>query len=281
MTGFSVITTSELEEIELALLLDGVAKVYGYDFREYAEASLKRRMILWLSNSGFASFGQALPQILRDPVIFERLLRGITVNVSAMFRDPTVFKTIREQVTPYLKTYPFVKIWHAGCASGESAYSMAILLEEEGLKGRFRIYATDIDQEVLKRAQEGIFPLKDMVQFTHNYQKSGGRRSFSDFYTAHYDHAILMPSLKEEIVFASHNLAGDSVFGEMQMVLCRNVLIYFKESLKDRVLNLFHSCLADGGFLCLGTKETLDGRAIAPYYQEIAPHTRIYRKRYA
>ena len=276
-----MISPKELEEIELALLLEGMARVYGYDFREYAEASLSRRMYLWLGSSGFASFGEALPRMLRDPVLFEGLLRAVTVNVSAMFRDPAVFKTIREQVTPYLKTYPFVKIWHAGCASGESAYSMAILLQEEGLKGRFRIYATDIDREVLQRAQEGIFPLKDMKQFTHNYQKSGGRSSFSDYYTAHYDHAMLAPSLKEHIVFASHNLAGDSAFGEMQMVLCRNVLIYFKEGLKDRVLNLFHSCLADGGFLCLGTKETLDGRAIAPYYREIAPHSRIYRKRYA
>ena len=276
-----MVTADEMEEIELGLLLDGVAKVYGYDFREYAEASLKRRMTQWLRTSGFASFGQALPHVLRSPVIFGGLLRGITVNVSAMFRDPLVFKTIREQVTPYLKTYPFVKIWHAGCSSGESAYSMSILLEEEGLKGRFRIYATDIDQEVLNKAQEGIFSLKEMKLFTYNYQKSGGRSSLSDYYTASYDHAILMPSLKDDIVFASHNLAGDGVFGEMQMILCRNVLIYFKERLKDRVLDLFHSSLADGGFLCLGTKEMLDGRAIAPYYHEIAPHTSIYRKRYA
>lgn len=273
--------SDEIEKIELGLLLDGIAKVYGYDFREYAEASLKRRMIHWLGTSGFDSFGQALPHILRNPVCFEDLLRGITVNVSAMFRDPFVFKTIREQVTPYLKTYPFVKIWHAGCASGESAYSMAILLEEEGLKGRFRIYATDIDQEVLSKARQGIFPLKDMRQFTYNYQMSGGRSSFSDYYTARYDHAVLMPSLKEKIVFSTHNLALDGEFGEMQMVLCRNVLIYFKERLKDRALSLFHSCLSDGGFLCLGTKETLDGRTIAPHYQEFAPHTRIYRKRYA
>jgi len=276
-----VISTDKIEEIERGLLLEGIAKVHGYDFREYAEASLKRRMIQWLSKSGYSSFGQALPHILRDPVIFEGLLRGITVNVSAMFRDPVVFKTIREQVTPYLKTYPFVKIWHAGCASGESAYSMAILLEEEGFKGRFRIYATDIDHEILSKAQEGVFSLKEMAQFTRNYQKSGGRSSFSDYYTARHDHAIMMSSLKKEIVFAAHNLANDYVFGEMQMVLCRNVLIYFKESLKDRALDLFHSSLSEGGFLCLGTKETLDGRAIAPYYQEIEPHTRIYRKRYA
>ncbi len=153
MTGFVVIADNELEEIELGLLLDGIARVYGYDFREYAKASLKRRMTQWLGKSEFASFGLALPHVLRDPAIFEGLLRGITVNVSAMFRDPAVFRSIREQVMPHLKTYPFVKIWHAGCASGEEAYSMAILLEEEGLKGHFRIYATDIDQEVLSKAQ--------------------------------------------------------------------------------------------------------------------------------
>jgi len=275
-----VIDPDELEEIEMGLLLDGVAQVYGYDFREYAENSLKRRMTQWLRASGYASFGQALPHLLRDPALFEGLVRGITVNFSAMFRDPHVFKTLREQVTQYLKTYPFVKIWHAGCASGEEVYSMAILLREEGLQGRFRIYATDLDQHVLRKAQEGIFPLKEMKLFTHNYQKSGGRSSFSDYYTARYDHAILEPSLREDIVFASHNLAADSAFGEMQLILCRNVMIYFQQPLKERAVDLFHSSLVDGGFLCLGTKETLDGRAVASRYQEIAPHSRIYRKSY-
>jgi chemotaxis protein methyltransferase CheR len=198
-----------------------------------------------------------------------------------MFRDPFIFSTIREQVVEHLKTYPFIKIWHAGCASGEEAYSMAILLEEEGLKGRFRIYATDINQGVLQKAQQGIFPMEDMKLFTRNYQRSGGKNSFSDYYTARYDHAMLMPSLKEHIVFASHNLAFDGDFGEMQMVFCRNVLIYFKQHLKNRALNLFNSILAGGGFLCLGTKETLDGRTIEPHFAEILPRTRIYRKRYA
>lgn len=270
----------DVERIERELLLEGVARVYGYDFREYAEGSLTRRMANWLAGSGFAGFGQALPQLLRDPVAFEGLLRGITVNVSAMFRDPEVFRTIREQVTPHLETYPFVKIWHAGCAGGEEAYSMAILLEEAGLKGRYRIYATDIDQQVLRQAQQGIFHLKQMKQFTHNYQKSGGSNSFSDYYTARYDHAILAPALRENIVFASHNLVVDGAFGEMQMILCRNVLIYFKRHLKERALGLFHSSLVDGGFLCLGTKETLEGYPMAEQYQELVPHTRIYRRRY-
>lgn len=277
----SAIDADELQDIEMGLLLQGVARVYGYDFGEYAEASLKRRMIQWLDNSEFTTFGQALPHLLRDRTLFEGLVRGITVNYSTMFRDPAVFKAIRAEVAPHLKTYPLVKIWVAGCAGGEEAYSLAILLEEEGLKDRYIIYATDIDQEVLESAREGIFHLGDMALFTHNYQKSGGRSSFSDYYTARYERAMLMPALKKKIVFASHNLAGDSAFGEMQMILCRNVLIYFKQRLKERALELFDTCLSDGGFLCLGTKETLDGRSIAAHYQEIVPHTRIYRKRYA
>lgn len=270
----------EVTEVELKLLLEGITRVYGFDLREYSEASLRRRIMQWLSQSGFSSLGGAQAQLLRDPDLFEGFLRSITVNVSDMFRDPLVFKRIREEVFPHLKTYPFLKIWHAGCATGEEVYSMAILLEEEGLGGRYRIYATDINQAVLNKAREGIYPLNDMKRFTHNYQKSGGKSAFSDYYTARYDHAVLMPFLKERIVFASHNLAVDAAFSEMQMVFCRNVLIYFKPQLKDRVLDLFDSCLVPGGFLCLGSKETLDGRHIAPYYQEIAPHTRIYRKRY-
>jgi chemotaxis protein methyltransferase CheR len=274
-------TSSELHDSEIGHLLKQVAEVYGYDFRAYSEASVRRRITQWLSESGFASLAPAQAELLRDPAVFEVFLRGLTVNVSEMFRDAPVFSTVRAQVVQHLKTYPFVKIWHAGCASGEEAYSMAILLEEEGLQGRFRIYATDINQGVLQKAQQGIFSLDEMKIFTRNYQKSGGKNSFSDYYTARYDRAMLMPSLKEHIVFASHNLAFDGDFGEMQMIFCRNVLIYFKEPLKNRALNLFNSALVEGGFLCLGTKETLEGRAIEPHFAEIAPRTRIYRKRYA
>jgi chemotaxis protein methyltransferase CheR len=280
MTG-RTLTSNELQDSEIESLLERVAVIYGYDFRDYSEASVRRRMNQWLSDSGFASLAEARAQVLQDPAVFEGFLRGLTVNVSEMFRDPTVFATIRAQVVQHLKTYPFVKIWHAGCASGEEAYSMAILLEEEGLKGRFRIYATDINQGVLQKAQQGIFSLDEMKLFTRNYQRSGGKSSFSDYYTARYDRAMLMPSLKEHIVFASHNLAFDGDFGEMQMIFCRNVLIYFKQPLKNRALKLFGSTLSEGGFLCLGTKESLEGRAIEQHFAEISPGTRIYRKRYA
>ena len=274
-------TGDELVDIEIKLLMEGVYQVYGYDFRDYAEASLRRRLIQWLSGSGFATLSLAQSQLLRDRTLFDSLLRGITVNVSEMFRDSVFFKAVRKHVVPHLKTYPFVRIWHAGCASGEEAYSMAILLEEEGLKGRFRIYATDINEDVIRKAQEGIYPLHEMQRFTRSYQQSGGTGSFSDYYTARYDHAILNASLRDTIVFAAHNLAVDTDFGEMNLILCRNVMIYFKQSLKERVLSLFDSSLVPGGFLCLGTKESLDHRRISSRYEEIKPKTQIYRKRYA
>ena len=274
-------TADELIDLEIKLLTEGIFQAYGYDFREYAEASLRRRLVQWLSCSGYATLSHAQSELLRDPALFDSLLRGITVNVSEIFRDPDFFKAIREQVVPHLKTYPFVKIWLAGCATGEEAYSMAILLEEEGLQGRFRIYATDINEEVIRKAQEGIYSLQNMQRFTRNYQHSGGTGSFSDYYTARYNHAVLNPSLRENIVFAAHNLAVDTNFGEMNLILCRNVMIYFKQPLKERVLGLCDTSLTPGGFLCLGTKESLDHRSISDRYEAILPRMQIYRKRYA
>lgn len=274
-------TDDELIDLEIKLLTEGIYHVYGYDFREYSEASLRRRLIHWLAGSGFATLSLAQSQLLRDRLLFDSMLRGITVNVSEMFRDPAFFKMIREQVVPYLKTYPFAKIWHAGCATGEEAYSMAILLLEEGLKGRFRIYATDINEEVIRKAMEGIYPLQEMQRFTRNYQQAGGKASFSDYYTARYDHAILNSQLKENIVFAAHNLAVDADFGEMNLILCRNVMIYFKQPLKERVLGLFDSSLIPGGFLCLGTKESLDNHEISGRYEAMTQRMQIYRKKYA
>jgi chemotaxis protein methyltransferase CheR len=274
-------TADEIIDIEIKLLLEGVYQVYGYDFREYSEASLRRRLMSWLSGSGLATLSLAQSHLLRDRALFDTLLQGITVNVSEMFRDPLFFKAIREQVVPHLKTYPFVKIWLAGCSTGEEAYSMAILLREEGLNGRFRIYATDINEEVIRKAGEGIYPLQELQHFTRNYQHAGGTVSFSDYYTAHYGHAILSPSLRDNIVFAAHNLAVDADFGEMNVILCRNVMIYFKQPLKERVLRLFDSSLVPGGFLCLGTKESLDHRKISDRYEAITPRLQIYRKRYA
>lgn len=274
-------TADELIDLEIKLLMEGIFQVYGHDFRDYSEASIRRRLTQWLSGSRFATLSLAQSDLLRDRTLLDSLLRGITVNVSEMFRDPAFFKAIREQVVPFLKTYPFLKIWHAGCATGEEAYSMAILLQEEGLKGRFRIYATDINEEVINKAQQGIYPLQEMQHFTRNYQQSGGTGSFSDYYTARYNNAILSPSLRENIVFAAHNLAVDTDFGEMNLILCRNVMIYFKQPLKERVLGLFDTSLVPGGFLCLGTKESLNHRTISDRYEAITPRMQIYRKRYA
>ncbi len=270
----------DVEDVEIRLLLEGVQQIYGYDFRDYADASIKRRLSHWLAESEFDTFSQAQSQLLRDRGAFESLVRGITVNVTEMFRDPAFFRAVREQVVPFLKTYPFVKIWHAGCATGEEAYSMAILLNEEGMAGRYRMYATDINETVLRKAGEGVMPITQMQRFTRNYQKAGGTASFADYYTARYDRAILSASLKKDIVFAPHNLAVDSEFGEMNLVLCRNVMIYFRPALKERCLQLFDSSLLPGGFLCLGLKETLEKRKIGERYEELTPPLRIYRKRY-
>lgn len=270
----------EVENVEIRLLLEGVQQIYGYDFRDYADASIRRRLTHWLAESEFNTFSQAQSQLLRDRSTFESLLRGITVNVTEIFRDPAFFRAVREQVVPFLKTYPFVKIWHAGCATGEEAYSMAILLNEEGMAGRYRMYATDINETVLQKASEGVMPITEMQRFTRNYQKAGGTASFADYYTARYDRAILSSALKKDIVFAPHNLAVDGEFGEMNMVLCRNVMIYFKPALKERCLQLFDSSLLPGGFLCLGLKETLERRKMGERYEELTPSLRIYRKRY-
>ncbi|MBI5848833.1 MAG: protein-glutamate O-methyltransferase CheR [Nitrospirae bacterium] len=272
---------SAIEDIEIRLLLEGIFRVYGYDFREYAEASLKRRLTQWLQKNGFNSFSEAQERVLRDRKLFSGLLEGITVNVSEMFRDAQFFKAVREEVVPHLKTYPFIKIWVAGCAAGEEAYSLAILLGEEGFDGHFRIYATDINETVLQQAEEGIYPLDKMQQFTQGYQRAGGKKDFADYYTARYDRAILSQKLKNAIVFASHNLTVDAGIGEMQMILCRNLLIYFRPVLKERVLCLFDASLSNGGFLCLGMKETLSGRGISGRYREMVHGTRIYRKQYA
>jgi chemotaxis protein methyltransferase CheR len=273
-------TADQLENVEIRLLLEGIQEVYGYDFRDYADASMKRRLTQWLSGSEFDTFSAAQSRLLRDPGVFDSLLRGITVNVTEMFRDPAFFKALRTHVVPFLKTYPFVKIWHAGCATGEEAYSMAILLNEEGMSGRYRMYATDINEAVLERAAGGIVWLCDMQKFTRNYQKSGGTGSFADYYTARYDRAVVSAALRKDIVFAPHNLAADAEFGEMHVVLCRNTMIYFKPALKERCLRLFDASLLPGGFLCVGLKETLENKSIADQYQELVPGMRIFRKRY-
>ena len=209
----------EVSTVEIGLLIEGIRRVHGVDFGGYADASLRRRLMGWCATSGYQSIGQAIPLLLRDSQLCTSLVEGITVNVTEMFRDPTFFKALRERVVPHLRTYPHARIWVAGCATGQEVYSLAILLQEEGMLDKCRIYATDLNQQVLEKAKQGIYPLQNMQLYTRNYQQAGGRESFSDYYVARYERSIMDPSLIKNVIFATHNLATDSDFSEMQMVL--------------------------------------------------------------
>jgi chemotaxis protein methyltransferase CheR len=265
-------------EIELRLLMEAIYLRYSYDFRDYTGASQKRRVAHALTQFGLASISELQDRVLRDPAVFAQLLQFLTIPVSEMFRDPAYFLALRRQVLPVLETYPSIKIWIAGCSTGEEAWSMAIMLREEGLLARAQIYATDINPVSLEKARQGIFPLEAVRGYTTNYQRSGGRHSFSDYYTAAYDAARFDPSLCADVIFADHSLATDSVFAETQLVSCRNVLIYFNRTLQDRALGLFHESLCHRGFLGLGSKESIDFSAYASRFGPLARDERIYRK---
>ena len=270
---------AEIENLEIELLLDAIFKRYGYDFRRYSRASLKRRVNHFLSKTGFEKVAEIIPRLIYDKSFFDSLLYTISITVTEMFRDPFVYKTIREKVIPFLKTYPFIKIWHAGCATGEEAYSIAILLEEEGLYDRSQIYATDFNDFALKKAKEGIYPVENIKEFTANYQASGGKEAFSKYYHSKYDFVIMNQGLNKNITFANHNLASDTVFGEIHLIMCRNVLIYFGKSLQDRALKLFYESLAFKGFLCLGTKESIRFTGVQGNFKAIDEKGKIYQKK--
>ena len=269
----------ETENIEIALILEAIHSKYGYDFREYARASVKRRIMRRFALSGVASLGEMQHRLLHDAAFFEQVLLDLSINVTEMFRDPAFYLAIRQEVIPILQTYPFIKVWHAGCSTGEEAYSMAILLKEEGLYDRAQIYATDFNDVVLQKAREGIFPIEHIKDYTLNYQRAGGKTSFVEYYTAHHHSIILDRSLKKNIVFANHNLETDGVFGEMHLILCRNVLIYFSKPLQNRVIKLFHDSLCRQGLLCLGSKETLRFSGSVEGFEELVDQEKIYRKR--
>jgi chemotaxis protein methyltransferase CheR len=269
----------QVEDIEIRLLLEAIYQLYGYDFRSYSPASMRRRIMHRLTMSGFATVLEMTDRVLRDRQFFVTLLNDLTVNVTEMFRDPEFYKAFREEVVPVLKTFPFIKIWHAGCSTGEEIYSMAILLEEEGLYERAMLYATDIDKNVLAAAKKGIYPIHAFKQYTDNYRRAGGRQSLSDYATARYDSVIMEQRLKRNIVFADHDLATDQVFGEMHVILCRNVLIYFDRPLQQRVFKLFGESLDMGGFLCLGTKESLRFSGNEESFDVVNRSLRIFRKR--
>jgi len=272
-------TKTEIEKIEADLLLEGIFKRYGYDFRNYSRASLMRRINSFRKESGIYRITELLPKLLYDESFFASLAYRFSITVTEMFRDPSVYKTIREKVISFLKTYPFIKVWLAGCATGEEVYSMAIMFKEEGIYDRVQIYATDFNDHALRLAKQGIYSVKHIQQHTLNYQKSGGKESFSNYYHSKYDSVIVNGNLKSRITFANHNLVSDSAFGEMHLILCRNVMIYFDKILQNRVLQLFHGSLIYNGFLCLGSKESLRFSSVKDKFIEFAKKEKIYQKK--
>lgn len=270
-----------LEDLEIQLLLEALFQRYHYDFRHYARASIKRRLIQARDQLGYRSLSALQADVLHDPEILPRLLGYLTVQVSEMFRDPTYFRTLRETVLPHLRTWPSLKVWIAGCSHGEEVYSMAILFKEEGLYDRTLFYATDINPEALRAAEAGVYALDRVRKFTENHQRSGGRSSLSDYYRADYGRAVFDQALRSRVVFSDHSLVTDAVFAEMQLVSCRNVMIYFDRDLQDRAIGLFADSLPRGGFLGLGSKESLRFSTHVAAFEEYASHDKIYRKRAA
>jgi chemotaxis protein methyltransferase CheR len=266
------------EELELDLLLEAIYRHYHYDFRGYSRGSLHRRLHRALHRHELESLSQLQHRLLRDPAIFAELMGFLTIQVSEMFRDPAYFRALREQVIPHLKTYPSLKVWIAGCANGEEFYSLAILFREEGLEDRTIFYCTDISPAALKKAEAGIYDLDRIQQFTENHRLAGGKTSLSTYYTAAYGAAVFDKSLRRRAVFAEHNLASDQVFAEAQLVSSRNVLIYFDRNLQDRALGLFGESLVRGGFLGLGSKETLRFSSTSEGFDDFDEVQKIYRR---
>lgn len=267
------------EDIEIALLLEALFRRYHYDFRSYARASIKRRLRQARERLGYDSFSGLQDALLHDDAVVGRLLDYLTVQVSELFRDPSYFRAIREQVVPHLRTYPSLKVWVAGCAAGEELHSFAILLREEGLLERTILYATDINPPALEAARAGVYALDRIRGFTENHQRSGGRSSLSDYYTAAYDRAVFDKSLRARVVFSDHSLVTDAVFGEMHLISCRNVLIYFDSALQDRTLKLFGDSLIRKGFLGLGSKESLRFSSESGSFLDFINEEKIYQKR--
>ncbi|MGN6133035.1 MAG: CheR family methyltransferase [Aureliella sp.] len=269
----------QVEDIELRLLLEGIFQRYSYDFRGYSMASIKRRLTQAKNRFGCASFSQLQDLVLHDPAVLHEMLSYLTVQVSELFRDPAYFRALREKVLPHLKTYPSLKVWVAGCGAGEEVYSLAILFREEGLEERTIFYGTDINPEALRKAEAGIYSLDRLPLFTENHRQSGGKSSLSEYYTASYGAAAFDKSLRKRIVFSDHSLVSDSVFAEVQLVSCRNVLIYFDAQLQDRAIGLFREALPRNGFLGLGSRESLRFSAHADAFSEFSRAERIYQKR--
>jgi len=269
---------AELEELEIDLLLEGLFRRYGFDFRGYARSSLRRRVRGAVVAEELATVSALQERMLHDPLCLQRLLLALSVSVSAMFRDPSFFLAFRRRAVPLLRTYPFIRIWQAGCSTGEEVYSLAILLQEEGLYDRCRIYATDMNEMVLQKARAGIYPIDLMQRYTANYHAAGGSGDLSAHYTAAYDHVMFRPSLREHVVFSQHNLASDGPFNEFNVILCRNVMIYFGRALQDRVHQLFARSLATFGLLGLGSHESIRFAPTEYQYEPLEAREKLFRR---
>ncbi|HWV60964.1 MAG TPA: CheR family methyltransferase [Sphingopyxis sp.] len=271
--------TQETDDIEIQLLLEALYQRYHYDFRNYARASIKRRLRQAREQMNFANFTAMQESLLHDPAMLQRLLGYLTVQVSEMFRDASYFRAIREKVVPHLRTYPSLKVWIAGCSAGEELYSLVILFREEGLEERTLFYATDVNQDALDKASKGIYALDRMKAFTENHRASGGKSSLSDYYSTAYGNAVFDKSLRDRVVFSDHSLVTDAVFAEMHLVSCRNVLIYFNRELQDRAIGLFRDSLIRNGFLGLGSKENMRFSAHADAFTDFVREEKIYQRR--
>jgi chemotaxis protein methyltransferase CheR len=269
---------SETEALETRLVLEAIFSQYGYDFRGYGTASMGRRLSAVLARTGVPHLGELQHRIVTEPEFFVSVLDDLTVQVSEMFRDPQFYRTLREQVVPLLRTYPELKIWHAGCASGEEVYTTAILLAEEDLSERTQIYATDVSARALERARAGVYPEARVPAFSANYVASGGKRSFEDYYSSAYGGIVVREWLRKQVVFFQHDLVSDYALGEMHVILCRNVLLYFGPALRERVLDLFAGSLCRSGFLCLGGSEAIPSSS-AHLFGDFSSAQRIYRRR--
>ncbi|MGC3943539.1 MAG: protein-glutamate O-methyltransferase CheR [Chryseolinea sp.] len=268
----------ELTDEQVELLLGDLIDRYGYDFTDYSRASFKRRVSRLMDQDRFLSFAEFRYRLVEDANYLTRFVEQVTVNVTEMFRDPHFYRTLREEILPVLATWPMIRIWHAGCSTGEEVYSLAILLKEANLYHKAVQYATDINPAVLQKARAGIFPLSQMKQYSENYILSGGRADFSSYYTAQYASAKFDESLGKRLVLATHNLVSDGTFNEFQLILCRNVMIYFDKALQDRAMNLFYDSLETLGYLALGSKETIKFTSMAHKFKQLENRERIWRK---
>jgi chemotaxis protein methyltransferase CheR len=270
--------SDDLERIEVQVLLEAIFQHYGFDFRGYAPGSLKRRLWRRAYAEKVETMSALQDRVLHDPAVMERLLLDLSINVTSMFRDPSFFQAMRQKVVPLLRTYPFIRIWNAGCSTGEETFSLAILLREEGLYERSRIYATDINDSVLERARSGVFPLEKMRDYTENYIRAGGTEAFSSYYSTEGSSARFDPALIDQVVFAQHNLVSDAPFNEFNLIVCRNVMIYFGKALQDRVHELFYESLETFGILALGHKESIKFTKYEGRYEALDAPEKLYRK---